>query len=186
VNLACGRNPWKKACNSDATFRAFKKDPNFLSSILPISNELEEILNSVFQVQPEKRIGLQELRHSILRCPRFASTPRMAMPPTPPPDQVYFAVPKACLQPALEPISPVTPVFAPIQQHYTAPPSPPASDDDYDSEGRNSVSSQSSYESLISAALRIPAPPTNKMRLVSGGLMPQAVPFVPQVQMVGA
>ncbi|KAF2723036.1 kinase-like protein, partial [Polychaeton citri CBS 116435] len=71
VNLVCGRNPWKRSCPSDATFRAFKKDPAFLRSILPISPELNCILERIFEMDPRKRIGLEELHEMILRCPRF-------------------------------------------------------------------------------------------------------------------
>ncbi|RJE17195.1 serine threonine protein kinase, partial [Aspergillus sclerotialis] len=62
VNLTCGRNPWKKASPDDSTFRAFLKDPKFLSSILPISPELNMILRRIFECDPHKRITLQELR----------------------------------------------------------------------------------------------------------------------------
>lgn len=75
VNLTCGRNPWKRAsATSDETFRAFVKDPNFLASILPLSDELNYIVQRIFQLDPMNRISLPELRHLILNCPRFTQT----------------------------------------------------------------------------------------------------------------
>ncbi|MCJ1282610.1 hypothetical protein MMC26_001935 [Xylographa opegraphella] len=82
VNLTCGRNPWKRASVEDATFRAYLKDSHFLSSILPLSPELDRILRRIFECDPARRITLPELRQLILRCPRF--TTRQTLPPTPP------------------------------------------------------------------------------------------------------
>ena len=39
MNLTCGRNPWKRASVEDSTFKAFRKDPNFLQTILPVTDE---------------------------------------------------------------------------------------------------------------------------------------------------
>lgn len=72
VNLTCGRNPWKRASvTMDDTFRAFVKQPDFLSTILPLSEELNYILKRIFQLDPARRISLAELRHLILHCPVF-------------------------------------------------------------------------------------------------------------------
>ena len=82
VNLTCGRNPWKRASVEDATFRAYLKDSHFLSSILPLSSELDSILRRIFECDPARRISISELRQLILRCPRFIT--RETLPPTPP------------------------------------------------------------------------------------------------------
>jgi serine/threonine protein kinase len=71
VNLTCGRNPWKSASPKDSTFRAYMEDRHFLKSILPLSDELNEILGMVFEMDPSRRISLDELRHRIINCPRF-------------------------------------------------------------------------------------------------------------------
>ncbi|KAI9726164.1 MAG: hypothetical protein M1828_001837 [Chrysothrix sp. TS-e1954] len=73
VNLTCGRNPWKRASVDDATFKAFLRDPGFLRSILPLTPELEYILQRVFDCDPSRRITLHELRDLILRCPVFTT-----------------------------------------------------------------------------------------------------------------
>ncbi|OBT89306.1 RAN protein kinase [Pseudogymnoascus sp. 03VT05] len=68
VNLTCGRNPWKSASTKDSTFRAYLADRQFLKSILPLSDELNEILNMVFEIDPSRRISLAELRHRVATC----------------------------------------------------------------------------------------------------------------------
>ncbi|KAL3461325.1 kinase-like domain-containing protein [Aspergillus heterothallicus] len=75
VNLTCGRNPWKRASMEDSTFRAYLKDPFFLKSILPLSDELVCILSRIFEVDPCKRITIPELRQLIVDCPRFTLNP---------------------------------------------------------------------------------------------------------------
>ncbi|KAL4885079.1 kinase-like domain-containing protein [Aspergillus karnatakaensis] len=75
VNLTCGRNPWKRASIEDSTFRAYLKDPFFLKSILPLSNDLVCILSRIFEVDPSKRITIPELRQIIMDCPRFTLNP---------------------------------------------------------------------------------------------------------------
>jgi serine/threonine protein kinase len=89
VNLTCGRNPWKKASPEDSTFRAFLKDPSFLSSILPISPELNAVLQRIFECDPRHRITLDELRELILACPRFTNTCYNTYPPSPQPSYDY-------------------------------------------------------------------------------------------------
>ncbi|KKK19239.1 hypothetical protein P175DRAFT_0492326 [Aspergillus ochraceoroseus IBT 24754] len=75
VNLTCGRNPWKRASIEDSTFRAYLKDPYFLKSILPLSDEMICILSRIFELDPSKRITIPELRQLILDCPRFTLNP---------------------------------------------------------------------------------------------------------------
>lgn len=75
VNLTCRRNPWKLASPEDASYRAFIYNPEFLKTILPISDELNRILGRIFTHDPAKRITLAQLRREILACPRFTNTP---------------------------------------------------------------------------------------------------------------
>lgn len=88
VNLTCGRNPWKRASHSDSTFRAYLKNPRFLRTILPLSAELDDILRSIFEIDPVKRITIRELRTRIQHCQRFTTGPGPAMCTTPPPSDV--------------------------------------------------------------------------------------------------
>lgn len=75
VNLTCRRNPWKLASPEDASYRAFTYNPEFLKTILPISDELNQILGRIFTHDPAHRITLPELRKAILGCPRFTNRP---------------------------------------------------------------------------------------------------------------
>ena len=99
VNLTCGRNPWKQASDEDSTFRAYRRNRHFLQSILPLTNELNDILGCIFTADPDRRITLPELRRRILACPQFTvpAMPTMAAPtalPTPPatPEPQEYAV----------------------------------------------------------------------------------------------
>ena len=83
VNLTCGRNPWKQASLNDSTYRAYTRSQGFLKTILPVSDELNDILGRVFTRNPDQRITLPELRARILACSRFTEQPA-AMLPTPP------------------------------------------------------------------------------------------------------
>jgi len=74
VNLTCGRNPWKSASPKDSTFRAFMEDRHFLKSILPLSDELNDVLGMIFELDPAKRIKLDELRQRILDCNHFTKS----------------------------------------------------------------------------------------------------------------
>ena len=84
VNLTCGRNPWKRACLDDSTFKAFMRDRNFLRTILPISNDLNFILQRIFEVDPRRRITLPELRDLIVCCPSLTQGSSSAGVLTPP------------------------------------------------------------------------------------------------------
>ncbi|EAA28650.2 hypothetical protein GE21DRAFT_5430 [Neurospora crassa] len=75
VNLTCGRNPWKQASFEDSTYRAFVKSKDFLKTILPVSDELNDILGRIFTPNPDHRITLPELRTRILACSRFTQSP---------------------------------------------------------------------------------------------------------------
>lgn len=81
VNLTCGRNPWKRASQTDSTFRAYLKDSGFLRTILPLSPELDSILRRIFELNPAKRISIPELRYLIMSCHRLTTTSPLDSPP---------------------------------------------------------------------------------------------------------
>jgi serine/threonine protein kinase len=85
VNLTCGRNPWKRASFDDSTFRAFMKDPTFLRTILPISLELDSLLQRIFEFNPAKRATIREIRETILRCSTFTASKSTVSSPLPSP-----------------------------------------------------------------------------------------------------
>jgi hypothetical protein len=47
------------------------EDRHFLKSILPLSDELNDILGMIFELDPARRIKLDELRQRILNCHQF-------------------------------------------------------------------------------------------------------------------
>ena len=66
LNLITGRNPWKSATSDDATYQAYLKDPdNFLLSVLPISEELNDILVQILETDWTARMSLIDLREAI-------------------------------------------------------------------------------------------------------------------------
>jgi len=85
VNLTCGRNPWKQASFEDSTYRAYTRNQGFLKTILPLSDELNDILGRIFTRDPCQRITLPELRARIVACSRFTEQPAAALPLPPPP-----------------------------------------------------------------------------------------------------
>lgn len=94
VNLTCGRNPWKRASSEDSTFRAYMKDRNFLKTILPLSDDLDQILRLVFEPNPSARITISDLRSLINACPQLTRSPQPAPTlPSPP----YSPVQSACV-----------------------------------------------------------------------------------------
>lgn len=117
VNLTCGRNPWKRAAIDDSTFRAYLKNPRFLSSILPLSPELDSILRRVFECDPRRRISIPELRDLIVKCPRFTNRPTV-VPLTPPESNrgsnVVFEATSEATNPFHQyPTTPYTPASSP-------------------------------------------------------------------------
>ncbi|KAJ7634858.1 kinase-like domain-containing protein [Roridomyces roridus] len=87
LNLTTGRNPWKAALLSDSTFCAYLNNPaEFLTTVLPISMELNDVLARMLDLDwrrrmtiPELRIALEDVTHfysegavfdgSMARCP---------------------------------------------------------------------------------------------------------------------
>ncbi|VDB96562.1 unnamed protein product [Peniophora sp. CBMAI 1063] len=66
LNLVTGRNPWKSASASDPTFQAYLQDPvGFLPSVLPISDEVNEIMLQTLDINWRSHITLNELREAI-------------------------------------------------------------------------------------------------------------------------
>lgn len=89
VNLTCGRNPWKRASMDDLTFRAYRNNPRFLSSILPLSQDLDFILGRIFEHDPRRRINITDLRDLIIRCNNFTTRTTGALPPPPASEPQY-------------------------------------------------------------------------------------------------
>lgn len=206
VNLTCGRNPWKRASIEDSTFKAYLKNSKFLSSILPISSELEIILRRVFECDPQRRITIPELRALVLGCPTF--TTRATLSPASPPCEVdyttevnYNAASDHANPFQQYPTSPYTPAPSPPAHPITAQYSiltTASGDSSYSDDGSvfsssstsSSSSSHSEYETTAkghSFAYVCPPPPSNYYGTFISVLDPvQKTPmsqlFMPSVQ----
>ncbi|KAF8800575.1 kinase-like protein [Phlegmacium glaucopus] len=74
LNLTTGRNPWKSATSDDTTYQAYLKDPNnFLPSVLPISEELNDILVQILETDLTARMSLIDFRDAIESISTFYS-----------------------------------------------------------------------------------------------------------------
>ncbi|KAF8155828.1 kinase-like domain-containing protein, partial [Crassisporium funariophilum] len=72
LNLATGRNPWKSATPDDPTYQAYQRDPQqFLTSVLPISDELNEILIQALEIDWTERMSVDDLRDAIENIDSF-------------------------------------------------------------------------------------------------------------------
>ncbi|KZO98008.1 Pkinase-domain-containing protein [Calocera viscosa TUFC12733] len=70
VNLVTGRNPWRKALPGDNVYDSFCRDPSSLQQILPISDELNDLLRRIF-VTPSLRITIPDIREEVQRIESF-------------------------------------------------------------------------------------------------------------------
>ncbi|KAG0671635.1 hypothetical protein C6P45_000126 [Maudiozyma exigua] len=74
INLICIRNPWLKAHQTeDKTFFHFVKDSNVLQKILPLSDDLYNLLVKVLQINPFKRISIDELMKEVCLIKSFTN-----------------------------------------------------------------------------------------------------------------
>ncbi|TQS38972.1 hypothetical protein Golomagni_00510 [Golovinomyces magnicellulatus] len=85
LNITCGRNPWKQASLDDSTYRAFSSNPEFLQTILPISDEMNSIILRIFESNPMNRIDIVSLKKAIRNCQKFTGPIKCGDPRTPPP-----------------------------------------------------------------------------------------------------
>ncbi|KAI6246557.1 Negative regulator of sexual conjugation and meiosis [Erysiphe necator] len=83
LNLTCGQNPWKQASLDDSTYRAFLANPGFLQTILPISDGLNEIIQRIFDCNPQYRVDIISLKNMIRNCKKFTGPIKSALPRTP-------------------------------------------------------------------------------------------------------
>ncbi|EJS42307.1 vhs1p [Saccharomyces arboricola H-6] len=83
INLTCIRNPWLKADKGeDNTYYYFSKDPTVLKQILPLSNAFYSLLSKILQVDPKKRMHLQEIMKEISSITSFTNKgPLSKVPP---------------------------------------------------------------------------------------------------------
>ncbi|KAL2708788.1 Serine/threonine-protein kinase SKS1 [Kluyveromyces marxianus] len=89
INLTCIRNPWLKAHQKhDNTFKYFINDARVLTKILPLSEDLFNILNSILQVDPTKRTDLISLIKAVSKCEHFTTSGPLSVVPSLTPRQL--------------------------------------------------------------------------------------------------
>lgn len=75
INITCSRNPWPIAAfneNSEVfTNYILNRNKSILTSILPISNQFNDLLNSIFKLNPNERVTLKKLQQQIITCDFF-------------------------------------------------------------------------------------------------------------------
>ena len=93
------------------------RDRDFLQTILPISDGLNCVLQSIFEVDPKRRISLDALREYILICPSLSRDPvETSLPPSPTYSPIEKAVDALVISGThLEPVPNIDPL--PVQQY---------------------------------------------------------------------
>jgi len=125
------------------------KDRNFLKTILPLTNELNAILNRIFECDPSKRITIPELRQLIFQCPMFTTHSVPTPLPSPPCLPVEYRRDAAFNAGYLEYVQPI----AQLPPQAVAPLTPAGSPGRTDSnESYHSASSYSDAGSVFSPA----------------------------------
>lgn len=87
LNITCSRNPWPIASISESSLSdvfvsyMLKNNKDILKTILPISTQFNRLLDKIFQLDPNKRISLPDLRKEIIDCDFFHDYPIPAQPP---------------------------------------------------------------------------------------------------------
>ena len=73
VILVTGKIPWEEASTEDPAYQAYLRNPDYLKTGLPLSDELNNILRRIFAHNPRKRISLSELKTQIRACSQFTA-----------------------------------------------------------------------------------------------------------------
>ena len=71
VNMISASHPWMQATTSDAQYRQFLKDPDFLYKSFPMSAEAHTIIRAILRLHPTERISLHDLREAVLSLETF-------------------------------------------------------------------------------------------------------------------
>lgn len=70
-NLVSMHNPWRFATTEDSNFSMFLHDPLYFRRTLRLSKEANQILHSIFALNPTDRICISDLRKQIVALPTF-------------------------------------------------------------------------------------------------------------------
>lgn len=77
INITCGRNPWTNSSITNEDNEVFTtymfEDNTILEQILPISKEFNQLLNNIFQLNPDDRINLFQLYYDVSKVEFFTN-----------------------------------------------------------------------------------------------------------------
>jgi len=73
TNIITARNPWRYAVMRDGCFAEYMKNNDFLKTVLPISEGVNDILKDIFVMNPSRRLTLANLRRRILALEVFST-----------------------------------------------------------------------------------------------------------------
>ena len=71
MNMITCRTPWGKALTTDACFREFLLNENYLREMLPISKGANRIFRKVFAYHASERMTIPALRKAIVALDTF-------------------------------------------------------------------------------------------------------------------
>ncbi|KAI0795438.1 kinase-like domain-containing protein [Abortiporus biennis] len=74
VNMLTGRSPWQYATSRDEHFHRYIVDDNYFQKTLPISTSAQQLFLKIFDIDPQTRITIPELRKAILEMDTFFMT----------------------------------------------------------------------------------------------------------------
>ncbi len=75
LTMITGHNPWNTASWSDPCYVAYRRNPNFLRDMLPISESANYILFAIFRRERDGRVTLPALRHAVRTADTFFMGP---------------------------------------------------------------------------------------------------------------
>lgn len=81
--MISGRHPWRVAATTDESFKAFLRNPNYLRTILPLSEKANLLLRHIFTRKEKNRISLEYLRQMVEEIDSFFMSPTEIRQATP-------------------------------------------------------------------------------------------------------
>lgn len=71
LGLVTGSHPWDESDSSDECFAAFLRDPDYLTTTMLVSEEMDSLLRLIFTADAATRISIVELRTAVRNIKSF-------------------------------------------------------------------------------------------------------------------
>ncbi|TBU48909.1 kinase-like domain-containing protein [Dichomitus squalens] len=75
TSMISGHNPWSNACASDACYRVYLRNNNFLREMLPISESANTLLQRIFRRESTRMITIAQIRTAVGNMDTFFMHP---------------------------------------------------------------------------------------------------------------